>query len=182
LCAYYSFIIINQIQTIDVDNGHRVWSAKSEASMLTNDQVEAVRETNRAVMSQNFEAIAGLLDADYKLHLILQPEGLLQKQEMICLTAMRDYLSVLYAAFPDFTVEESRINGTSSTVYHEFKIKATHLGVLALPNGPQLPPSGKPVEIAIEVYNVFGAGGLLKSSTANICLLDVLSKAGIQTG
>ncbi len=146
--------------------------------MSPQDNLHKIQAGFKAVNERDIEAFLALLDPSFRLQLIVKPEVLQAHGTLEGLEGFRFYLNLLYSAFPDYSMEETRITAYRNMVYETITIRGTHKGDFQLPNGIKVPPTGLKVTIPVEVYHTFDDEGRFLSSTGYADLIDVLKQFG----
>jgi predicted ester cyclase len=141
--------------------------------MAEQDNIRKVEAGVTAVNARDMDGFVRLLEPGFKLHLLVKPEQLMPQGQKSQPEAFREYLEMLYEAFPDFKVEQTGIRGSGNMVHQELFIHGTHTGTLNLPNGTRIPPTRLRIRIPCEVFHTFNAAGGFIASTGYVSLLDL---------
>jgi len=148
--------------------------------MGSQENMAKVEAGFKAVNNRDVETFLALLDADFKLQLILKPELLQAHGDLKGQEGFRYYLNLLYTAFPDYLMEQTKIAAHGNMVYQEITIHGNHLGDFILPTGMKIPPTGLKIQIPVEVYHTFDVAGRFLSSTGYANLIDVFKQFGLK--
>jgi predicted ester cyclase len=141
--------------------------------MSAEDNARKIEVGVAAVNARDIPGFVKLLEPGFKLHLILKPEQLMPQGQKAGAEGFAEYLRMLYAAMPDFKIEQTGIQANGRMVHQEVIVHGAHSGPLALPNGLTLPPTGLQVTIPTEVFHSFNAEGGFISSTGYVNLMDI---------
>ncbi|HTT50399.1 MAG TPA: ester cyclase [Streptosporangiaceae bacterium] len=95
----------------------------------------------QAIGSYNAGDLDGLAEAYTEDAVLVSPDGTAQGQ-----AAIREHWSQEKAAFPDRAMTIDVIVEQGDTIAAEWTWAGTHTGPLVLPDGTELPPTGKRVE------------------------------------
>jgi uncharacterized protein (TIGR02246 family) len=95
----------------------------------------------QAMRFYNAGDLDGLADAYTEDAVLVSPNGTVQGR-----TAIREHWSQEKAAFPDRTLTVNVVVEQGDTIAAEWTWAGTHTGPLVLPDGTELPPTGKRVE------------------------------------
>ena len=148
--------------------------------MPSQENMAKVEAGFTAVNKRDVETFLALLDPTFKLQLILKPEVLQAHGDLAGPEGFRYYLNLLYTAFPDYLMEQTKITAQGNMVYQEITIHGSHLGDFVLPNGLKVPPTGLRIAIPVEVYHTFDPSGRFLSSTGYANLIDVFKQFGLR--
>ena len=141
--------------------------------MSAEDNARKIETGLAAVNARDIPGFVKILAPGFKLHLILKPEQLMPQGQKSGAEGFAEYLRMLYAAFPDFQIEQTGLQANGRMVHQEVIVHGTHGGSLTLPNGITVPPTGLRVTIPCEVFHSFNAEGGFISSTGYVNLMDI---------
>jgi predicted ester cyclase len=144
--------------------------------MTAQDNLNRVLAGLTAVNNRDVQGFVDLLEPDFKLYLILKPEQLLPQGRVSGPEGFATYLNMLYTAFSDVVFKQVGIQANGNMVHQEFIILGRHNGPLVLPTGITIPPTGRKINLPIEVFHTFSEQGAFISSTGYANLLDVLKQ------
>jgi len=142
--------------------------------MSADDNIKKIEAGLAAVNAKDMDGFVRLLEPGFKLHVLVKPEQLMPQGQKSKPEAFREYLGMLYGAFPDFHVEQINIRGNGNMVHQELIIHGTHTGTLTLPNGMLIPPTRLRIRIPCEVFHTFNTSGGFIASTGYVSLLDMI--------
>jgi predicted ester cyclase len=105
--------------------------------------MSSVRDTYEQSMGfYNAGDLDGLADCYTEDAVVVSPDGTIQGRD-----AIREYRNREKAAFPDRTATIELIVEQGDTIASEWTVAGTHTGTLVLPDGTEVPPTGKRVQI-----------------------------------
>jgi hypothetical protein len=146
--------------------------------MSAQDNMTKVEAGFKAVNEGDINTFLALLESDFKLLLIVEPETPQTQASLGGRDGFKSYLDLLYSAFPDFRMEQITISAHRNMVYQKIIICGCHLGEFVLPTGLKIPPTRLKVRIPVEIYHTFDETGSFRSSTGHAKLVDVLKQFG----
>ena len=141
--------------------------------MGAEDNLRTVEAGFAAVNAHDLDGFIALLDPEFRLQLVFKPP-MVQQGDLNGREELRRVLSLTNSAFPDYQMEQVALRANGNMVYHELMVRGTHQANLTLPNGVTVQPTGRRVEMPVEVYHTFDPAGRYMSSTIHVNLLDVL--------
>lgn len=144
--------------------------------MSSEDNLHKVEAGFVAVNVRDIDAFLALLDPEFQLQLVFKPEMVNQPGAHNDKNELRAHFNLVYSAFPDYQMEQVSLRAFGNMVYHEVIVRGTHQGSFTLPTGVTISPTGRHVEIPVEVYHTFDPAGRFLSSTVNVNLMDVLKQ------
>jgi predicted ester cyclase len=144
--------------------------------MTTQENINKVLAGLDAVNRRDLAGFMSLLEPDFKLFLILKPERLLPQGKVSGPEGFAAYLNMLYTAFTDAEFKQKSVQANGNMVHQEFVILGRHSGALVLPTGITIPPTGRKINLPIEVFHTFNDRGGFISSTGYANLLDILKQ------
>ena len=144
--------------------------------MSSEENLRKVEAGLVAVNIRDVETFLALLDPEFQLKLVLKPDMVNQEGAHNGKEELRAQINQVYSVFPDYQMEQVVLRAHGNMVYHEVIVRGTHQGGFTLPNGVTIAPTGRRVEIPVEVYHTFDPTGRFLSSTVYVNLLDVLKQ------
>ena len=119
---------------------------------------------------QDYKGLASLYAEDA---LYVTPDGRREGPE-----AIEAYLEETDKPFSDIRLETSQVIEEGDNVVAEWAWRATHTGPLVMPDGKEIAPAGKTVELAVATVAQF-RGGLFVNMREYLDMVQLMTQLGL---